>query len=135
MHLPRQSNLLPMWPRKMSAFKYPSFDGIDRKIPKALPKKSILFLALIFNSMFRIHHLPTQWKWAVIAMVPKLGKRESLVATYQPVSLLFTFAKMVKRILLSRMMAVRRVQAAIPDYQLCLRSHHGTPEHAHRVTR
>jgi len=32
------------------------------------------------------------------------------------------------------MMAVRCVQDSIPDHQSGFRSHHGTPEQAHRVT-
>jgi len=32
------------------------------------------------------------------------------------------------------MMAVRSIQDAIPDHQFGFRSHHGTPEQAHRVT-
>jgi len=45
-----------------------------------------------------------------------------------------TFSKIFERIFLSTMMAVRSVQDAIPDHQFGRRSHHGTPEQAHRVT-
>jgi len=84
--------------------------------------------------MLRIHHFPTQWKCAVISMIPKPGKPENLVASYRPISQLPTFSKIFERIFLSRMMAVRSVQDAIPDDQFGFRSHHGTPEQAHRVT-
>jgi len=62
---------------------------------------------------------------------------EELEGRFQP----FNLAKpedvdntLFERIFLSRMMAVRSVQDAIPDHQFGLRSHHGTPEQAHQVT-
>jgi len=67
-------------------------------------------------------------------MIPNPGQLENLVASYRPISLLPTFSKIFERIFLSRMMAVRSVQDAIPDHQFGVRSHHGTPEQAHRVT-
>jgi len=67
-------------------------------------------------------------------MITKPGKPENLVASYRPISLLPTFSKIFERIFLRRMMAVRSVQDAIPDHQFGFRSHHGTPEQAHRVT-
>jgi len=56
--------------QKLHPRKAPGFDGIDSRIAKALPKKGILFLILLFNSMLRIHHFPSQWKCAVITMIP-----------------------------------------------------------------
>jgi len=91
--------------RKLQCSKAPGFDGIDSRIAKALPRKGILFLVLLFNSMLRIHHFPTQWKCAVRSMIPKPGTPENLVASYRPISLLPTFSKIFERIFLSRMMA------------------------------
>jgi len=45
--------------QKLHPRKAPGFDGIDSRIAKALPKKGILFLVLLFNSMLRIHHFPS----------------------------------------------------------------------------
>jgi len=106
--------------RKLQRSKASGFDRIDSRIAKALPRKGILFLVLLFNSMLRIHHFPTQWKCPVIPMIPKTGKPENLVALYRPISLLLTFSKIFERIFLSRMMAVKSVQDPIPDHQLAL---------------
>jgi len=95
--------------QKLHPRKAPGFDGIDSRIAKALPKKGILFLVLLFNSMLRIHHFPSQWKCAVITMIPKPGKPENLVQSYRPISLLPTFSKIFERIFLSRIMGVRSV--------------------------
>jgi len=85
--------------RKLQRSKAPGFDGIDSRIAKALPRKGILFIVLLSNSMLRIHHFPTQWKCAVISMIPKPGKPEYLVASYRPISLLPTFSKIFERIM------------------------------------
>jgi len=92
--------------QKLHPRKAPGFDGIDSRIAKALPKKGILFLVLLFNSMLRIHHFPSQWKCTVITMIPKPGKPENLVQSYRPISLLPTFSKIFERIFLSRIMGV-----------------------------
>jgi len=52
--------------QKLHPRKAPGFDGIDSRISKAFPKKGILFLVPLFNSMLRIHHFPSQRKCAVI---------------------------------------------------------------------
>jgi len=79
--------------QKLHPRKAPGFDGVDSTIAKALPKRGILFLVLLFNSMLRIHHFPSQWKCAVIMTIPKPGKSENLVQSYRPISLLPTFSK------------------------------------------
>jgi len=71
--------------QKLHPRKAPVFDGIDSRIAKALPKKGTLFLVLLFNSMLRIHHFPSQWKCAVITMIPEPGKQDNLVQSYRPV--------------------------------------------------
>lgn len=63
-----------------------------------------------FYSMLRIHHFPSQWKCAVISMLPKPGNRENLVESYRPISLLPTFSKIFEKIFLSRIMGVRSVK-------------------------
>ncbi|KAH8275077.1 hypothetical protein KR018_007677, partial [Drosophila ironensis] len=71
--------------RKLHPNKEPGFDGIDTRVARALPKKGILFLVLLFNAMLRIHHFPSQWKCAVITMIPKPGKPENLGNVLGPV--------------------------------------------------
>jgi len=95
--------------QKLHPRKEPGFDGIDSRIANALPKKRILFLVLLFNSMLRIHHFPSQWK---------CGKPKNLVQSYRPISLLPTFSKIFKSIFLSRIMGVRSVKDAILDHHV-----------------
>lgn len=55
--------------------KSPGMDAIDNKVIKSLPKKAILYLVLINNSMLRLGHFPKQWKCAAIKMILKSGKK------------------------------------------------------------
>lgn len=86
--------------------KTPGYDQIAATVAKTLPKKGILFLTLIFNSILRLQHFPNQWKYAEIIMVPKPNKPENIVTSYRPISLLTTFSKLFERILLRRLIPV-----------------------------
>jgi len=72
--------------QKLHPRKAPGFDGIDSRIAKALPKKGIVLLVLLFSSMLRIQHL-------MITMIPRPGKPENLVESYRPISFIPTFSK------------------------------------------
>jgi len=78
--------------------------------------------------MLLIHHFPTQLRCAVISMVKKLG------VSYLPISLLSTSSKLFEGIVLSRTMAVRRVQDVTPDHQFGFRCHRCDPQRAQRET-
>ncbi|KAH8283210.1 hypothetical protein KR054_011946, partial [Drosophila jambulina] len=59
--------------KKLKTKKAPGVDGLNNRTLKLLPKKAILFLVLLFNSILRIGHFPMSWKTALITMVPKPG--------------------------------------------------------------
>lgn len=61
----------------------PGYDMIDYKVIKAFPKKGVVFLTLIFNSVIRLSHFPRQWKHGKITMIPK---PENIVSSYRPIS-------------------------------------------------
>lgn len=118
---------------KLGKGKSPGYDKIDARVTKSLPKKGILFLTLIFNSILRLYHFPTQWKCAEIVMVPKPNKNENDLRSYRPISLLVTFSKLFEKIFLERMKHVLEMYDIIPDYQFGFRNRHGTPEQCHRI--
>lgn len=113
--------------------KSPGYDCIDSKILKHMPKKGIVFLATIFNSIFRLNHFPTQWKYAKIVMILKPNKPENSVSSYRPISLLTTLSKIFERLFLKRLLPILEKQNIIPDYQFGFRHKHGTPEQCHRI--
>jgi hypothetical protein len=47
--------------------KAPGYDAITGKILQQLPNKAIVLLTTIFNSMLRLSHFPTTWKFAQLS--------------------------------------------------------------------
>lgn len=113
--------------------KSPGYDFINPRIVKALPRKGIIFLTTIFNSILRLNHFPSQWKYAKIIMILKPNKSEHNVASYRPISLLPVFSKIFERILLKRLLPYLESRNIIPDHQFGFRHEHGTPEQCHRI--
>lgn len=118
---------------KLNNAKSPGYDKIDSKVIKALPKKGIIFLTTIFNSILRLNHYPSQWKYAEIIMILKPNKPENSVSSYRPISLLSTFSKIFERLFLKRLLPILEMQNIIPEYQFGFRHKHGTPEQCHRI--
>lgn len=83
--------------KKLNCKKSPGYDCIDAKVVQSLSKKSIILLTLIFNSILRLNHFPTQWKCAEVVMICKPGKPENAVTSYRPISLLVTFSKIFEK--------------------------------------
>lgn len=111
------------------------YDNIDAKAIRALPKKGVLFLTLLYNSILRLQHFPSQWKCAEIIMVLKPGKPENELSSYRPISLLPIFSKIFERILMKRLNPFLEKNNIIPEHQFGFRSKHGTPEQCHRVVK
>jgi hypothetical protein len=49
---------------KVNQHKAPGYDLITGEILKQLPKKAIVLLTTIYNSMLRLSYFPTVWKFA-----------------------------------------------------------------------
>ena len=67
---------------KLNSNKTPGYDSISGRIAKCLPKKAIIFLTLIYNSILRTSQFSSQWKCAQIVMVSKPKKPENAVTSY-----------------------------------------------------
>lgn len=119
--------------RNLNTKKSTGYDKIDAKAIQSLPNKALIFLTLIYNSILRLQHFPTQWKCAEIIMVAKPNKPENMVSSYRPISLLTIFSKIFERLFLKRLTPVLNRNNIIPEYQFGFRQHHGTPEQCHRI--
>lgn len=113
--------------------KAPGFDLITAEILKQLPKKGIVLVTIIFNSVLRLQYFPLLWKVSVLNMIPKPGKPASEVSSYRPISLLPVLSKLFEKLLLKRLHPILADQNVIPDHQFGFREHHGTVEQIHRV--
>jgi hypothetical protein len=54
--------------KKINKHKAPGYDLIRGKIMRRLPKKAIVLLTIIYNSMLRLSYFPVTWKFAQIVM-------------------------------------------------------------------
>ena len=111
--------------------KSPGYDKIDAHTIKLLPPKAVLFLTLIYNSMLRLQHFPSQWKCAEIIMIYKPNKPENLVSSYRPISLLPIFSKIFQKLLLKCLKPYLQTYNIVPNHQFGFRDKHGTPEQCH----
>jgi hypothetical protein len=76
------------------------YDLISGKVLKELPKKAIILLTILYNSMLRLSYYPLLWKLAQSIMVPKPGKPVNDVTSYRPISLLPIPSKVSEKLLL-----------------------------------
>lgn len=113
--------------------KSPGYDLIDGHVISKLPHKCVVFLTLIFNSIIRLNHFPSQWKCAEIIMIQKPNKPGNSVASFRPISLLVIFSKIFEKIFLRRLSPVLENRNIIPEHQFGFRNKHGTPEQIHRI--
>jgi len=84
---------------KLKEKKAPGYDLITNKILKNLPKKTIVLITYIVNSMLRISYIPSIWKSSTIIVIPKPNKPKNEITSYRPISLLPTLAKLFEKII------------------------------------
>jgi hypothetical protein len=60
--------------KNINQYKAPGYDPITGKIIRQLPRKALVLLTTIYNSMLRMSYYLIMWKFAQIIMLPKLAK-------------------------------------------------------------
>jgi len=86
--------------KKLPTNKSPGQDLISYLIIKHLPKKAILFLTQLYNSILRLSYLPDSWKHAIIIiLIHKPGKPSDVTTSFRPISLLHTLLKIIEIII------------------------------------
>jgi hypothetical protein len=113
--------------------KSPGFDHITAEVARCLPKKAIIHLTHLFNSVLRLSYFPTLWKFSIIILVPKPNKPPDSITSYRPISLLPFFAKILERLLLKRILPCLTINSILPNSQFGFRSTHSTIHQVHRV--
>ena len=113
--------------------KAPGFDLITGQLLKELPRKAIVLLTTIYNSMLRFTYFPVTWKFAQIIMIPKPGKPPHRVTSYRPISLLPLLSKIFERIFLKRIHVDAVINEKIPAHQFGFREYHSTTQQCHRI--
>lgn len=95
----------------------PGPDGITYQTLKQLPPTALNFLAGLFTLSLKLGHAPTRWRHSHILLFPKPGKDASDPANYRPISLTPTIAKLMEKVLVSRLQVYLRDRNMIPDSQ------------------
>ncbi|KAL1122174.1 hypothetical protein AAG570_003579 [Ranatra chinensis] len=116
---------------KLPTKKAPGFDLITSTILRQLPKKAILFLTYIYNSVLRTTYFPLLWKFSQIKMIPKPNKPAKLPSSYRPISLLPLLGKLLEKLLYKRLVIL--LDPIIPDHQFGFRNSHSTIQQCQRV--
>ncbi|KAL4127101.1 hypothetical protein QTP88_011299 [Uroleucon formosanum] len=117
------------YPRKKS----PGYDLITAEVVKCLPKRAIVHITHIFNSIIRLSYFPLLWKFSTIIMIHKPNKPADTTSSYRPISLLPFLAKILEKLILKRILPIISDKKVLPDYQFGFRSSHSTTHQLHRV--
>jgi hypothetical protein len=119
--------------RSTNSHKAPGFDLITGKILKELPRRAVILLTIIYNSILRLGHFPLQWKYAQVIMIVKPGKPPHLATAYRPISLLPLLSKIFERLLITRIIEVQPPAEMLPLHQFGFREGHSTIQQCHRL--
>jgi hypothetical protein len=107
----------------------PRYDLITGRMLKEMPRKGIVHLTTVRNSINTKGYFPVQLKVAQIIMITKPGKPLEKVSSYRPTSIFPIMSKFFKR--LPPILEKNRI---LPDHQFGFRQRHSTIEPVHRIT-
>lgn len=114
--------------------KSPGSDGICNKFLKLLPRKHVVCLCNIINTMLRLKYFPDTWKQAIVVCIPKANKPLSDPCSYRPISLLNSISKVAETVILSRLSNFVNENNILPNSQFGFREKHGTIHQLLRVS-
>lgn len=117
------------FPRKKS----PGYDLITAEVLNQLPKKVIILLTYIYNSMLRLSYFPLLWKYSSVILILKPKKPPDCPSSYRPISLLPILSKGFEKMLLKRLTKTVEETKTLPDSQFGFRSKHSTINQIHRI--
>ena len=101
---------------------------------KNLPNIFHIIFACIFNACLKLSYMPSNWKSAVVVMIPKPQKDPLKVNSYRPISLLCTMSKLFERVIMARLLEWVNSKNILSKYQAGFRKHKQTLDHIFRIT-
>jgi hypothetical protein len=121
---PTEINEIKKLPNKKS----PGHDLITNAILKKIPIKAITYLSILFNSLIRIGHFPTEWKKATIIMIKKPGKDNTNPNSNRLISLLSSVSKIFEKIIYTRLTKHLDATEVIQHHQFGFKPKHSTSQ-------
>jgi len=119
---------------KLPKNKSPGHDLITNQIIKNLPKKAIILLTYIHNSILRLSHIPSTWKNSILILIDKLGKPPESPSSYRPISLLPSLSKIFEKVLLKRIYLIINDLNIIPNTQFGFKNKCSTLHQVYKIT-
>jgi hypothetical protein len=89
---------------KCNSHKAPGFDFITGQVLKELPRKAVVLLTTIYNSILRFTYFPVPWKFDQIIIIHKPRKPPNRVTPFRPINLLLIKSKIFKIIFHKRIL-------------------------------
>ncbi|GJQ88078.1 hypothetical protein Trydic_g13091 [Trypoxylus dichotomus] len=114
--------------------KVPGPDTFQNILLENLPRKMIVQLTYVVNSIIKLQHFPTQWKTAMVIPVLEPNKNHPQSSSYRPISLLSTLSKITERIILEHINKHLDVNHILP-YQFGFPSEHNTNQQVARLVK
>lgn len=107
--------------QKLHSKKAAGPDKITPTALKHLPRKMIVLLTRLFNTILQFVYFPPQYKVARVIVIPKPGKDLLYTQNHRPISLLPTISKVFERLIYSRLFKFVHEHNLIPDHQFGFR--------------
>jgi len=119
--------------KKNTPKKSPGFDLTTTEVFKHLPRRTIIFLTQIYNSMHHLSYFPILWKYSIIILILKPKKPADCPSSYRSISLLPIFSKLFEKLLFKRILLIIDEAKILPDSQFSFRNSHSTIHQIHRL--
>jgi hypothetical protein len=113
----------------LNSRKAPGYDIITRSILKEIPRKCIVNLTNICNSIIRTEYFPVQRKVTQIIMISKSGMPLEEVSSCRPVGLQSIMSKIFEKATLERLRPILEEILIFPDHQFEFRQQYTTIQH------
>lgn len=97
--------------------KAPGHDSVDYRLLKNLPRKAIVQVLHIINTIIKLQYWPKSWKQAIVIPIHKSGKNPTQPTNYRPISLLPSLSKVTEKIILTRLKKQTRKLNHVNPYQ------------------
>jgi len=116
--------------------KSPGEDGFSADIVKHLHSIDTKFLTNLYNKCLLLGVFPQLWKSSIIKVIKKAGKTDyRQTSSYRPISLLSVFAKVLEKLLISRIMHYSRSNRLLNNKQYGFMPQKSTEDALHSMTK
>lgn len=110
----------------------PGHDDLPVRLIRALSRKAVIFLAGLFNVMFRMGYYPITWKHSIIVPILKTSSPATAPSSYRPIALLSVLAKVFDQLIEHRLRQHAESFQILPLHQFGFRKNHSA---THAVAR